>query len=187
MLAADEITATQNAASELVDLALKLKAPFLEAVSLHTEASVLYATGKIRPALEKLRKAWTIFNDIEATYEGARTRMLIGRACLKLGDKDTADMEVEAARWTFHQLGAVPDLERLDSFLKDDANHVHGLTSREQEVLKILATGKTNKEIAANLYISERTVDRHVSNILSKLEVPSRAAATAYAYEHKLV
>jgi DNA-binding NarL/FixJ family response regulator len=135
-----------------------------------------------------LHHAQTLFNNIEATYESAKNRVLIGRACEKLGDKDTAEMELEAARETFEKLGAKPDLSNVDSLTQNvSSGYPHGLTPREQEVLLFLTTGKTNKEIAAALFISERTVDRHVSNILAKLNVSSRAAATAYAYEHNLV
>jgi DNA-binding NarL/FixJ family response regulator len=63
----------------------------------------------------------------------------------------------------------------------------HGLTTRELEVLRLLATGRTNRVIAEELVLAVKTVDRHVSSILSKLAVTSRAAATAYAYEHDLV
>ena len=97
-------------------------------------------------------------------------------------------MELDAARAVFEQLGAAPDLARLEALTKDAPSaHPHGLTPRELQVLRLIATGKTNKAIAAELYLSERTVDRHVSNIFTKLNLPSRAAATAYAYEHKLI
>jgi DNA-binding NarL/FixJ family response regulator len=87
----------------------------------------------------------------------------------------------------FERLGAAPDLARLDSLgMRATAAHRHGLTPRELQVLRLAATGKTNKAIAAELCLSERTIDRHMSNILTRLDVPSRAAATAYAYTHKL-
>ena len=114
-------------------------------------------------------------------------RVLIGHACRALGDDEAAELEHEAARSVFERLGARPDLARLDA----PSNAVqpasaHPLTARELQVLRLISTGRTNKEIADELCLSERTIDRHVSNILGKLDVPSRAAATAYAYDHKL-
>lgn len=187
MLTAGELQDARKAVDELSKIALQFHANYLDAVARYAEASLLLATGETHPALEKLREAWTLFNGIEAAYESARVRMLIGQACQTLGDKDTADMEFEAARHIFKQLGASPDLDRLYVLTSHSSDNIHGLTSREQEVLQLLATGKTNKEIASELFISERTVDRHVSNILGKLNVPSRSAATAYAYEHNLI
>ena len=111
-----------------------------------------------------------------------------GSGCRALGDEDTAALELKAARATFTELTAAPDLVHLDSrsarAAPDDA---HGLSERELVVLRHLASGDTNKAIAAELVLSVRTVDRHVSNIFAKLGVSSRAAATAYAYEHRLV
>ena len=90
--------------------------------------------------------------------------------------------------WALRQLGATPDLERVESALRTEAAAAScGLTQRELEVLRLLATGKTNRAIAAELVLSEKTVARHVSNIFTKLDLSSRAAATAYAYEHQLV
>jgi len=187
MLAAEEVPAARQAADELSKIASQFHANYLDAVARYTEGSLLLATEETHPALEKLREAWSLFNKIEAAYESARTRVLIGQACQTLSDKDTADMEFESARHIFKHLGAAPDTDRLDALINHTSDYMHGLTPREQEVLQLLATGKTNKEIASELFISERTVDRHVSNILGKLNVTSRSAATAYAYEHNLI
>ena len=97
-------------------------------------------------------------------------------------------MELEAARSTFQELGAMPDLARAQSLSrKTESRPAGGLTARELDVLRLVATGKTNRAVAADLSVSEKTVARHVSNIFSKLGLSSRAAATAYAYEHDLV
>jgi DNA-binding NarL/FixJ family response regulator len=114
-------------------------------------------------------------------------RELVGLACRALDDEDTAALELEAARSAFADLGAAPDVARLDSV--GDAGRVdaQGLTERELEVLRHLAAGQTNKAIAADLVLSERTVDRHVSNIFTKLGVSSRTAAAAYAHRNRLV
>ena len=109
-------------------------------------------------------------------------------ACRAFGDDEGARLELEAARAVFEQLGAAPDLARIDSLAKGTSpGRPHGLTPRELQVLLLVAAGKTNKAIATELFLSEKTVDRHVSNIFNKLDVPSRAAATAYAYKHKLI
>ena len=115
-------------------------------------------------------------------------RVLVGLACRALGDDETATLELEAARAVFAGLGAAPDLARVDSLTGSPRSiDAHGLTQRELQVLRSIAAGETNKTIAAKLVLSQRTVDRHVSNIFTKLGVSSRAAATAYAYAHQLV
>jgi DNA-binding NarL/FixJ family response regulator len=115
-------------------------------------------------------------------------RVLIGRAHRELGDDDTATMELDAARLLFRQLGAAPDLAALKDLSRKSPRKAAGrLTAREVEVLTLVATGKTNRAIADELVISEKTVARHVSNIFGKLGLSSRAAATAYAYQHHLL
>jgi DNA-binding NarL/FixJ family response regulator len=129
-----------------------------------------------------------VWQELEAPYEAARTRVLVGLACRAVGDHDAAALELEAARSVFAELGAAPDLARVESLARrKDTTDTHGLTTRELQVLRLLAAGRTNKSIAAELVVSERTIDRHVSNIFPKLRVSSRAAATAYAYKHRLV
>jgi DNA-binding NarL/FixJ family response regulator len=108
-------------------------------------------------------------------------------ACCALGDDEGAELELDAARAAFAQLGAKPDLAHLDALRSKKTRRNHQLTARELQVLRLVASGKTNKSIAVALGLSEKTVDRHLSNILTKLDVPSRAAATAYAYEHRLL
>ena len=134
------------------------------------------------------RQAWIDWQDIEAPWEAARVRILLGLTCRALGDDDAAQLEFDAAARVFQRLGAVPNLDHVHSLRTASTAPTDGtLTGREREVLALIATGKTNRAIADVLAISDRTVDRHVSNILLKLELPSRAAATAYAYERGLV
>ena len=129
-----------------------------------------------------------MWQELGAPYEAARARVLVGLACAALGDADGAALELEAARTVFEELGARPDLSRVDSLATSSSvPNTHGLSPRELQVLRLVASGETNKAIAAALVLSERTVDRHVSNIYAKLRVSSRAAATAYAYEHGLL
>jgi DNA-binding NarL/FixJ family response regulator len=114
--------------------------------------------------------------------------VLMGVACRALGDHDSSALELEAARDAFDALGAAPDVARVDRLAgTEPVVAPHGLSARELQVLRLLAAGETNKAIAAELVLSKRTVDRHVSNIFGKLGVSSRAAATAFAYEHELV
>jgi DNA-binding NarL/FixJ family response regulator len=128
-----------------------------------------------------------VWQELEAPYESARVRVLIGMASRDLGDDDAADIELEAARAIFQELGAVPDLVRLDGLSRKRDGAPDGLTRRELQVLRLVAEGKTNRAVAGELSISEKTVARHVSNIFVKLGLSTRAAATAYAYRHDLV
>ena len=154
----------------------------------HAEGAIDLTEGDAKAALLPLRRAWQIWQELKVPYEIARVRVLLGLACRALGDDDTAALELEAARGVFAQLGAAPDLARVGSLSgRVPSTDAHGLTPRELQVLRLVAAGETNKAIAAELVLSEKTVDRHVSNIFTKLGVTSRAAATAYAYVHELV
>jgi DNA-binding CsgD family transcriptional regulator len=189
MLAVHDVGAARAAVEELARLAEDLDAGLLRATAAQARGAVLLADGDGRAALSALRQAWTAWQEIEAPYEAARVRVVIGLACRALGDRDAAEMEFDAARWIFAQLGAGPDLARVDALVRDAALAMAAgnLTARELQVLRLVAAGKSNRTIAAELFISERTVERHVSNIFAKLDVSSRTAATAYAYEHQLV
>lgn len=160
--------------------------PYLVALCAAAEGAVLLREGRPREAVDSLRTAWSAWRDLEAPYEAARVRVLLGLACQEQGDLDGAELEFEAARTAFTALGATPELERL-SRIAGAASSPGGLTTREVEVLRLVASGATNRSIADELVISEKTVARHVSNIFLKLDLSSRAAATAYAYEHGLV
>jgi DNA-binding CsgD family transcriptional regulator len=186
-LARGELDAARAAAAELASIAAELKAPFLHASGAHATGSVLLAEGDARAALGALRPAWSGWRELDAPYEAARVRVLIGLACRALGDEDSAEMELDAARLVFQQLGAVPDVAHVDQLSRITGTALGGLTAREEEVLALVATGKTNRAIAAELVVSEKTVASHLSHIFTKLGLSSRAAATAYAYEHGLV
>jgi DNA-binding CsgD family transcriptional regulator len=187
MIAAGDADAAARAALELSQMAARRSAPLLEALSATAAGSVLLAQDDARAALATLRRAWKAWQGLDAPYEAARVRSLIGFACRALGDEDTAEMELDAARWVFEQLGAAPDLARLDSLSGRPSASTAGLTTRELEVLRLVAAGKSNRAIANELFISDKTVARHLSNIFAKLGLSSRSAATAYAYEHQLV
>jgi DNA-binding CsgD family transcriptional regulator len=137
--------------------------------------------------LAPLRSSWAAWKQIEAPYEAARVRALIGAACHAIGDEESAAMEFDAARWVFERLGAVPDISRLNAASSSTVTaFAGGLTQREIEVLGLIAAGVTNKAIAAALVISEHTVARHVQNMLQKLGFSSRAGLAAYAVDQGL-
>lgn len=188
MLSAGDLKTAKNSAYELSDIAEKINAPILEAIAEYSLGNVLLSNEKPQEAITKLRTACQLLTSIGASYETARTHLLIGLAYRKLGDNDTAEVELNSAKSTFKELNAIPDINRINELISPKKSmETHGLTPRELQVLRILVTGRTNKEIADELFISERTVDRHVSNIMAKLDVPSRTAATTYAYKHNLI
>ena len=185
-LAVGDLKAAREGADVLARIAGATEAPLLKAIADRAVGTVLLAEGNPRAALGALRAAAANWQKIDAPYESARVRVTIGLAMRQLGDADSAELEFDAARRVFGALGALPDLTRLDALTGATAVRPDGLSGREVEVLRLLAAGKTNRSIAADLGISERTVDRHVSNVFTKLDVSSRSAATAYAYEHDL-
>lgn len=185
MLACGDLAEARRAGDELCELADALESDALRAVAAQADGAIAIAKGDAHAAIEPLRCAlqfWTRFN---APYEAACVRVLLGQACRTLGDDDAAELETQAARRTFEQLGARPDLARADVPRQSSAPKPL-LTARELHVLRLVATGSTNREIARELSLSERTIDRHVTNILTKLDVRSRTAATSYAFDHKL-
>ncbi len=189
LLAANDVAGARTAADELTKIAVEHHAPLLDAVSAQATGAVLLGEGAAEAALAELRLAWNAWRQLEAPYDASRVRVLVGLACRALKDESSAEMEFDAARSVFQQLGATTDLARVEelSGTTKGATSQGGLTAREIQVLVLVATGKTNRAIAAELVISEKTVARHVSNIFDKIAVSSRAGATAYAYEHKLV
>jgi len=188
LLAAGEIEEARAASVELESIAARFDIEVLSAMAAHARGAVLLAGGDAQGALEPLRYAFAVWQRLGAPYLAARLRVALGRACQALGDGEGAALELVAAREIFARLGAAPDLATLDANGKRESpGKEHGLSARELQVLRLVATGKTNRAIAEELCLSEKTVDRHVSNIFTKVNVTSRAAATAFAYEHRLV
>jgi DNA-binding CsgD family transcriptional regulator/tetratricopeptide (TPR) repeat protein len=175
MLGAGEPGPAAACCEELEEIASARACDLLGAVVAHTRGAVELAGGDARAALPHLRLALSAWHDLAAPYEAARAQLLISEACRALGDEDSAALDAEAAREALAALGA------------GGARDTQGLTERELQVLRLVAAGGTNRAIADELVLSERTIDRHVSNILAKLRVSSRAAATARAYEHHLL
>jgi DNA-binding CsgD family transcriptional regulator len=185
MLAAEDVAAAHDGARELAEIAEVYRTPALHAHAAHARGAVHLADGSADSALPALRRAWRQWRDLDAPYEAARVRVLVGLACQALHDEDTAAMELDAARHVFAGLGAGPEVARVDALTrKRPPGDLAGLSPREIDVLRLVATGKTNSAIAAELFLSDKTVARHVSNIFAKLGVGSRTAAAAYAFEH---
>jgi DNA-binding CsgD family transcriptional regulator len=188
MLSAGDFDAARSAADELLQIAGTVDLPLVRAMAAFAAGAVLVADDQAVSALAPLRNACAEWRRLEMPYDTARARVHIALACRALGDHDSARFEFEAARATFEHLGARPDLERASRLFGDgDRGGLPELTDRECEVMRLLATGKSNREMAALLTISEHTVARHVQNIFMKLHLSTRAAATAYAYDHHLV
>jgi DNA-binding CsgD family transcriptional regulator len=185
-LAAKDLTSARKAASELGEIAKRHGAPFTHAVANRANGNVQLSEGDARGALGDLRNAWNTFCELQAPYEAARARVLVALANRALGEVDTANSELAAARQVFRELGAEPDLAGAEMPLEAIRISESPLSPRELGVLKLVASGQTNRQIAAKLHISEKTVARHISNIFNKLDLSSRAAATAYAYQHGL-
>lgn len=186
LLALGDTAGARKAADELAGIAAKMNAPYLAATSAHGNGAVLLVEGETQAAQARLREAWMLWQQLEMPYESACVRVLLGQVCRRLDDHETARMHFDAARAVFERLEAAPALAQLER-LTADADSDDALTRREREVLALVAAGRSNRQIAAALAISEHTVARHMSNIFDKLGVSSRTAASTYAHTHKLL
>jgi ATP/maltotriose-dependent transcriptional regulator MalT len=186
MLAAGELDEARAACAELEQTCDECESELLRAQLKQLRGAISLAANDPSTALAELRSAFQAWQELEAPYEAARTRVLVGRACREVGDEDAFALELQAARESFEQLGAAGDVAAVDA-LTGVETPPHGLSSRELEVLRLLARGLSNREIASELVISQHTVARHVQNIFRKLDVGSRSAAGAFAFEHDLV
>jgi ATP/maltotriose-dependent transcriptional regulator MalT len=188
LLAAGEVDQARAAADELSEIARAMDASLLSGTSAHATGAVLLAEGDIAGAARSLREAWDIWRDLEMPYDEAQTCLLLAAVCERRGDEDGRRLEVDAARKLFKRLNAEPRLARITEPLGRGGRQPAGsLSERELQILHLLAAGKTNRAIAEELFISEKTVARHVSNIFDKLGVSSRTAATAWAYQRHLI
>jgi ATP/maltotriose-dependent transcriptional regulator MalT len=197
-LAVGDVQRARAAANELTGIAERAGTAHVRAMASYSHGATSLAEGDPSAASTSLRAACDAWRDLGLPYDVARARVLLALACRALGDEDAAELEFDAARGTFTRLGAAPDLARVDRLAgarfrrrpegrSGQERPSTVLTERECEVLRLVAMGKTNRAIAAGLTISEHTVARHLQNIFLKLSIPSRAAATAYAYEHGLL
>jgi DNA-binding NarL/FixJ family response regulator len=186
-LRAGDVAAARAGADELAAMVDDSHSPYLGAIRDRCHGAVELEAGDTSAALEHLARARDAFAALGMPFDAARAQVRLGIAASRTGDTDGARLELTAARATFAQLGAGPDLEVADGLLRERAPLPGGLTDRQLEVLRLVANGLSDREITATLLISEHTVARHVSNIRTKLGVPSRAAATAFAYQHDLL
>jgi ATP/maltotriose-dependent transcriptional regulator MalT len=188
MIAVGEIQEAREACSELEQIAERFGSEVLNAIAAQARGEIEVAEDNPRAAMPFLLRALSVWQNVDAPYHEACVRLSLGLACRAVGDDDGARLELNASKATFERLGAVPGLDRGKTlFVRAGPDGPHRLTPRELQVLRLVASGKTNKAIAAELLLSEKTVDRHVSNIFIKLDVPSRTAATAFAYQSKLM
>jgi DNA-binding CsgD family transcriptional regulator len=185
-LALPDPAAAAAAADELAHLAGALATAVPRGQADRARGAVLLAQGEAAAALGPLRSACVAFRSVDAVYETARTRLVLARAAKALGDDDGSLAERQAAERALARIGADADLARLRRPAAAGRN-AEGLSPRELEVLRLVASGASNAAIAAALHLSDRTVARHVGNILAKLRLANRAAATAYGYEHGLL
>jgi DNA-binding NarL/FixJ family response regulator len=184
VLTVGDTTAGHLAADELHGIAAELGSPLLRAHAAQAAGAVLLADGDTQAALIELRRAFNQYNALGVRHDAACTRLLIADACEALGDHDAAGMESTSACAALESLGAT---STPSTVTKPAGSVPGGLTDRELEVLVLLSRGITNRSIAQELFISEKTVASHVSHIFTKLGVTSRSGATAYAYDHDLV
>ena len=188
LLAAGDLDHAHAATEELSEIAGTFDAPLLSATSAHATGAVMLANGDIAGASTSLRRAWEIWRDLEMPYEEAQTSLLLAAVCDRRGDNDGRRLEIENARRLFKALDAEACLARLgEPSSPGKRQSVASLSDREMQVLRLLATGQSNRDIARELFISDKTVARHVSNIFDKLGVSSRAGATACAYQRNLI
>ncbi len=188
MLAVGDLDAAEAACRELGELVRRTRSGILAARTEHARACVALARGEVPAALAAARASWQGWHQQDAPYDAARARVLIALSCRALGDEETARTELRLAREVFADCGAVLDIRQVDELLPGaGAASPAGLSVRELEVLRLVAAGSSNRQIAGVLVISERTVARHLQNIFAKLGVSSRTAASSFAYEHHLV
>jgi ATP/maltotriose-dependent transcriptional regulator MalT len=184
-IAADDLAAAQRAADELDEIASTYDTPALKASAYLTRGRVQLAVGDADAAIHTLRHATEEWQALDVPYEAATAQLLVGEACRRTGDRDGEVVAFAAAAAAFDRLGATLDSQRIRE-LTSGVEYPSGLTEREAEVLQLVAAGCTNKEIARQLLIADKTVSRHLSNIFGKTGVTTRTAAAAFAFEHGL-
>jgi DNA-binding NarL/FixJ family response regulator len=185
-VAVDDLMTAKEAAAELDTIAARYRTDGIEASVSTARGRVQLAEGDAPAAASTLRRAVQQWQALDAPYEDATARVLLAIAARESGDDEGAAACFAAAARTFERLGAVADLVLARQMQGGGAPAAGGLTAREVEVLRLVAAGATNRLVAAELFLSEKTVDRHLSNVFRKLGVSSRAAAAAFAVENGL-
>jgi DNA-binding CsgD family transcriptional regulator len=188
LLAAGDRAQARAAATELSEIAGTVGAPLLSANAAHATGAVLLAESDAASAATSLRQAADLWRNLEMPYEEAHTCLLMATVCERRGDEDGRRLELDCARTLFARLKADACLARIAEQANRGTRQALGpLSDRESQVLRLLAAGKTNRDIAEELFISEKTVARHVSNIFDKLGVSTRTEAAAWAYQRNLI
>lgn len=186
-LTVGDVQAARSSCGELRELAERCARGMMGAMVAYGRGAVDLADGDAEAALVALRHAWQSWLELDAPYEAARARVLVGVACRALGDDETAALELDAAREVLARLGAAPDLARVDSLTgRATPPDTYALTPRELQVLRLVASGKSDRQVASTLVVSEHTVARHLQNSFAKLGVSSRTAASAFALSNDL-
>ncbi len=185
LLGTGQVDEAVRAADELASVAASFGCRVLDAMAHYAAGCSLLAQDRAADAVPRLRNAQATWHDLAAPYEAARCGLQLGRALRNLADEESAVAQLAAALRTFEDLGAAPAARETSQLLTPATPG--GLTEREIEVLRLVAAGRTNPQIAETLVLSEKTVARHLSNIFTKLEVSSRTAAAAFAFEQRLV
>jgi DNA-binding NarL/FixJ family response regulator len=180
-VAAGDQSVAEAAADELDEVASIYGSSGLHASAKRARGAVLLAAGRLDEALATLRDACSGWYELDAPHDCAKVRVLLARTYRELGDTESAERELAAARSAFAALGAALDASQLGEHGRTPPR---GLTDREAQVLALVAVGSTNRQIATELHLSQKTVERHVSNIFSKIEVTTRTAAARFAFEH---
>jgi DNA-binding CsgD family transcriptional regulator len=186
-IAAGDLDAAETTLRELTQIATDYTTATLTAIATIAEGKLRLAQGRLDEAVAAFAKARGLWAALDAPHDTAVARLGLAEAAQQMGDADTTRLEATGALEAFATLGAAPDADRARSLLGEKQPTSTGLSPRELEVLALVAEGNTNREIAAELIVSERTIDRHVSNILTKLGVTTRTAATSFAYEHGIL
>ncbi len=185
-LAVGDVARATLATHELTEFAESTGTDAHVAWAAQAEGGVAMAENRVTQAVVQLKKAKAVWQSLSFPYELAVCRVDLARALAARGDTEGADLECRAARAALAELGAEPDVRAIDDMGTPKTEWPSGLTDREVEVLRMVASGATNRAIASDLVVSERTIDRHVSNIFTKIDVPTRAAATAWAIRNGL-
>jgi DNA-binding CsgD family transcriptional regulator len=184
---AGNLLAATAAADELEEIAERYATPWLRAVADLARGRLDLIAGNPEAASGALRRALHHWQTLDLPFEVASTRVLLGSASRSVGDAEGAAASFEAAAAIFERLGADADAARARELREGGSSLPDGLTAREAEVLRLVSSGRTNKQVARELFLSEKTVARHLSNIFDKIGVSTRAGATAYAFEHNLI
>lgn len=181
-----------EARDELTRIAQTVGTPALAASAAAADARVLRHSGDLPAAASRFEQAAALYEQGGAPYETARTRVELAETLAATGERAVAQREARQAWETFRTLGAARDAarakDRLDKLsTSKPPRGKPALTGRQLEILRLVAQGLSNPEIATRLRLSDHTVKRHVANLLTKLRLPSRAAAAAYAAQQGLL